>query len=159
MLGMLGIYNEWNLVRAERTLNLQAIDEFWSRPSLGRSENDHRPTRSGRVLASPRVSVDVLDLLNGKVQGGGHELMHRLRVVALHEVGRPAAPAQELFQFFVLNAGKNRRVADFVAVKVKDRQDGAVRNRVQKLIGLPRGRERARFCSATPLAPHSITPG
>ena len=35
MIGMLGIHQERHLVRAERALDLQAIDDFRSRPALG----------------------------------------------------------------------------------------------------------------------------
>ncbi len=71
--------------------------------------------------------------------------MHRRRVVALDEVGHPAAAPQELLQFVVLDAGEHGRVADLVAVQVQDRQHGAVADRVEELVGLPCGRERAGF--------------
>ena len=37
---------------------------------------------------------------------GGHELMHRLRLVAFDEVGRPAAAAEELLQFLMLDRAR-----------------------------------------------------
>ena len=36
-------------------------------------------------------------------------------------------------------------IADLVAIEVQDRQHGAVRNWVEKLVGLPCGRQRPRF--------------
>ena len=35
MIGMLGIHQERHLVRPERALDLQAVDDFRSRPALG----------------------------------------------------------------------------------------------------------------------------
>ena len=71
--------------------------------------------------------------------------MHRLRVVAFDEVGRPAAAAEELLQLLVLDAGQHGRIADLVAVQMQDRQHGAVGDRIEQLVGLPCGRQRAGF--------------
>ena len=73
----------------------------------------------------------------------GHQLVHRLRLVALDEVRRPAAAAQELLQLLVLDARQDGRVADLVAVEVQDRQHRAVGDRVEELVGMPRGGQRA----------------
>jgi hypothetical protein len=93
----------------------------------------------------PRVLLDLPDVLDGLLQRGGHQLMHLFRLVAFDEIGRPAAAAQELLQFLVLDAGEDGRVADLVAVEVQDRQHGAVGDRVEQLVGLPRGRQRPGF--------------
>ena len=71
--------------------------------------------------------------------------MHLFRLVTFHKVGRPAAAAQELLQFLMLDAGQYGRVADLVAIEVQDRQHGSIIDRIEKLVGLPCGRERARF--------------
>ena len=71
--------------------------------------------------------------------------MHLFRLVAFDKIGRPAAAAQKLFQFLVLDAGEDGRVADLVAVEMQDRQHGAVADRVEQLVGLPRGRQRTGF--------------
>ena len=71
--------------------------------------------------------------------------MHRFRIVAFHKVGRPAAASQELLQFLVLDAGQDGRIADLVAIQVQDRQHRSVANRVEKLVGLPGGRQGTRF--------------
>ena len=46
MIGMLRIHQERHLVRAKGALDLQAIDDFRSRPAFRRLEDDHRPARS-----------------------------------------------------------------------------------------------------------------
>jgi len=53
-----------------------------------------------------------------------------------------------MLQLVVLDTGENGRVADLIAVEVQDRQHGAVADRIEELVGLPRGRERARFSFA-----------
>ena len=55
MLGMLGVDQERHLVRPEGALDLQAVDDFRSRPALGRPQDDHGPARpSGVVRGSAR---------------------------------------------------------------------------------------------------------
>ena len=71
--------------------------------------------------------------------------MHHFRLFALDEQRRPAAAPKELFQFLVLDAGEDRRIADLEAVEVQDRQNRAVRDRIEKFVGLPGGRQGARF--------------
>ena len=101
----------------------------------------------GRVvsLLLPRIALDLPDVLDGLIQGGGHELMHLFRLIAFHKVGRPAAAPEELLQFLMLDAGQDGRIADLVAIEVQDRQHGSVGDRVEKLVGLPCGRQGARF--------------
>ena len=79
------------------------------------------------------------------IQGSGHELMHLFRLITFHKVGRPAAASQELLQFLMLDAGQHGRIADLVAIEVQDRQHGSIINGIEKLVGLPCGRQRARF--------------
>ena len=69
--------------------------------------------------------------------------MHLCRVVALDEVGRPAVPLEQGFQFVVGNAGKHGGIVDLVAVELKDRQHRAVTDRVQELVGMPGRGQRA----------------
>ena len=71
--------------------------------------------------------------------------MHCSRLITLHKVGRPATAADELLQFLMFDARQDSRVADLVAVEVQDRQHGSVCNRVEHLVGLPGGRQGARF--------------
>ena len=71
--------------------------------------------------------------------------MHFLRLITFHKVGCPAAASQELLQFLMLNASEYGRVADLVAIEMQDRQHRSVGNWVQKLVGLPCGRERTGF--------------
>ncbi len=65
--------------------------------------------------------------------------------MAFHEERGPAAAAQQLVQFRAGNARQNRRVGNFIAVEVKNREDRAVADRIEELVGVPGGRQRAGF--------------
>ena len=112
MFRMVGVHEQRHLMRAKRALDLQAIDNFGSRPALGRPKDDHRPTRSGGVVPGPGVLLDLPDVADGLVQGRGHELMHCVWIITFHEVGRPAAALEKLLQFLMLDPGQDSGVAD-----------------------------------------------
>ena len=121
-------------MRAERTLNLQAIDEFlapsipWA--TLGRSS----ASVAGRTfLWILRFRLNVADVFDGLVQRGRHELMHLCRVVSLHKVRRPTATAQKLLQLFMIDTRQDGRIADFEAVEMKNWEHGAIRHGIEKL--------------------------
>ena len=143
VLEVIGVDQQRHLVGPERALDLQAVDDFRARPALGRLQHDHRPAPPGRVAGAARMVLHAADALDGLFQRAGHELVHLLRVVTLDEQGLPAAAAQELVQFLVLDAGQDGGVADLVAVEVQDRQHGPVADRAEELVGLPRGGQRA----------------
>ena len=99
--------------------------------------------RAGSLFS--RSLLDCVDLGDGFFDRRRHQPVHRLRIVALDEERRPPATEEELFQFLVLDAGEDRRVADLESVEVQDRQNRAVRDRIEEFVGLPGGRQRARF--------------
>ena len=76
--------------------------------------------------------------------------MHGLRFVTLDEVRRPPAATQELIEIIVIDACKDCRIADLEAVEVQDREDDAVGDWVEELVGMPSGRERAGLGLAVP---------
>jgi hypothetical protein len=84
-----------------------------------------------------------MDILDGHIDGSGHEFMHLLRLVTFYEVWGPAAASQELIQLLMLNASQHSRIADLVAIEVQDRQHRPIGPGIEKLIGLPRSRQRA----------------
>ena len=145
MVGMRGVDEQGNLMRAERAFDLQAVDHLRAGPALGRSQHDHRPTRPRGILVVARALLNRVDLADGVFDRLRHQAVHGFGLVALDEQRSPAATAEELLQFLVLDAGKHCRVADLEAVEVQDRQDRAVRDRIEKLVGLPGGRQRTRF--------------
>jgi hypothetical protein len=79
---------------------------------------------------------------------GGHQFMHRLRLVTLDEMRCISVAPEEVFQFIVADPSEDAGIGDLVAVEVEDRQDYPVGCRVQKFIGMPAGRQRSGFCLA-----------
>ena len=145
MVGMRGVDEQGNLMRPKRAFDLQAIDDLRPGPTLGGSQDDHRPARPRGVFVLSRALLDCVDLADGFFDRRRHQPVHLFRLVALDEQRRPAAAAEELLQFLVLDAREDCRVADLEAVEVQDRQNRAVRDRIEKFVGLPGGRQGARF--------------
>ena len=131
-----------DLVRAPGALDLLAVDRLGAGPALGRPEHDHRPARALGDAALAGRLLDPADLLDHGVHRGGQLLVDVGRVVALDEVGPVAVALHQRRQLVPRDAGEDRRVGDLVAVEVEDRQDGAVRHRVEELVGVPAGRQR-----------------
>ena len=70
-------------------------------------------------------------------------LMHQRRIIAFDVIRRPAAAAEELIQLFRFDAGENSRVGDLVAIQMQDRQHRAIGDRIEELVGMPCGGQRA----------------
>jgi hypothetical protein len=71
--------------------------------------------------------------------------VHLFRLFAFNEEGRPAAAAEDLLQFLMLDAGEDCGVADLEAVEVQNRENRPIRDRIEKFIASPSGRQRTRF--------------
>ena len=143
MFGMLCRDGQGYLMSAERSLDLQAIDDLGSRPAFGGVQDDHRPSRPRSLATRARTLLDPPDLLHGCVECGGHGLVHEVRLVPLDKEGRPTAAAQELLQLLAGDPGQHSGVRDLIAVQMQDRQYRAVGDGIQELVGMPRRRERA----------------
>ena len=132
-----------HLVRAERAFGRFAVDDLRAGPALRRAQDDHGP--AGTLLEPVRagVALDALDLGDHRVERGGHELVHLHRVVALDEIRRVTVAAEERFQFVMRNARQHGGAGDLVAVQVQDGQHGAVVDRIEELVRVPTGGERA----------------
>ena len=98
-----------HLVRAPVALGALAVDLLRAGPALGRAQHDHRPARAFRETILTRVGLDALDFADDRVQRGGHQLVHLLRLVALDEIRRVAIAAEELVQLLVADPGENGR--------------------------------------------------
>jgi len=132
-----------HLVGAPEALHLVTVDLLRAGPALGCAQHDHRPGGAAGRAARPRLFLDPADLEDAVLQGGGHRLVHALGIVAFHEMGRPSVALEQARELLARNPREHRRVVDLVAVEVKDRQDRAVADRVQELVGVPRGRQRS----------------
>lgn len=104
----------------EGSFDLHAIDRLRPGPAFGRDQHDHGPARAGLTAVFAGFELDALNLLHGRVEGGGHGLMHRLPVVLiLHEPRSPAVAAHQLIQLLACDAGEDRRVGNLIPVEVR----------------------------------------
>ena len=142
---MRGRIGERHLMRAERAFDLQAVHPFRPRPAFRRFEDDHRPARTHGVAVDAGFVLDAFDFLHRHVERRGHGLVHQRRLMSLDVIRRPAVAAQELVQFLRFDPREDGRVGDLVAVEVQDRQHRAVGDGIEKLVGLPRRRQRTGF--------------
>ena len=63
--------------------------------------------------------------------------MHGVDVGALHEIGRPAAAAEEFLKFIVRNARQQGGIVDLVSVQMKDGEHSAIARWIQELVDVP----------------------
>ena len=89
------------------------------------------------------VALDVANLVDAVLHRRRHRLVHAVVIGALDEVRRPAVAAQQALQFLMRDARQQRRIVDLVAVQMKDRQHRAIACRVEKLVDVPRRRQRS----------------
>src|SRR5262249_59564165 len=84
-----------------------AINNLWSRPSLGGAKNDLGPARSIRPLRPATVArglLDLPDLRQDLVQRGGKLLMHVGGIVAFYNPRVIAIAVKEFGEFLLVNA-------------------------------------------------------
>src|ERR1035437_6297146 len=137
-------------MRTPRALDLLAVDDLRAGPALGCPKDDHGPgrTQAGTVGAGLRLArtgglLDVTDLVEDGVEGRRELLMYQGGVVAGDEVWLVAISDHEVAQLVLRDAGQDRGVGDLVAVQGQDRQDRAVAHRIEELVRMPAGRQRA----------------
>ena len=100
-------------------------------------------SRARRRL-DPRAALD-LGSRDDLIERGGHQLVHRRRVRALHEARRVAVALEQRAQLLLGNPREHGRVGDLVAVQMQHRQHGAVARRVEELVRVPARRQRTRL--------------
>ena len=76
LLGMMLRIAQGHLVRAERSLHLQPIDELGPGPALGRNQHDHRPVRALGVAAAAGLDLNSANFVDDLIERGGHQLVH-----------------------------------------------------------------------------------
>ncbi len=128
---------------APGALDGPAVDLRGSGPALRCAQHDHRPADPlGRALLAGRA-LHQGDAVQGPVEGLGQGTVDLVRVVAGDVEWFMAVSAQQLVEFGLRDAGQHRRVGDLVAVEVEDGEHGTVVDRVEELVRVPGGGERA----------------
>src|SRR5579875_1054988 len=82
VLRILSYIRERNLMRAERSLDLHAIDDLRPRPTFGRAQDQHRPARPRSAVLGARLPLDCEDTFDEPIQRPRHAAMHLERLVA-----------------------------------------------------------------------------
>ncbi len=145
VLGVVTGGGERHLMGPPRALDRFAVDHLRAGPTLGGAEHDHRPAWTVDYAVDASPTLDLGDLVEHGIQRRGEPLMYGPRFVALHQVRVVSVPVQQGGQLVVADAGEHRRVGDLVAVQVQDRQHGAVADRVEQLVDVPRRGQRSGF--------------
>ena len=131
-------------------LRALAVDLSRAGPALGRAEHDHRPAGTFGEALPMRARLDPPDLADGGVERGRHQFVHLLWLMSLDEIRRISIASQQVIEFLVADAGEDRGIGDLVAVEVKDRQNDAVGQRIQKFVRVPTRRQRSCLRLAIP---------
>ena len=101
VLRLLGQLRQRHLVRAEGAFDLHAIHHLRPGPALGAAQYDHGPGAALAEAARAGFALDLADALHHAVERGGHELVHHVRIVALHEMRLVAVAFEQLHQLVV----------------------------------------------------------
>ena len=132
-------------MRSEGALVRLAVDDRRAGPALRRVEHDHGPARTLGLAAVARQPLDVENAPDGAVECGGHRLVHGGVLVSADVQRRPTVTVQKLIQLLARNAREQSGICYLVAVQMQNRQHGTVCDGIEKLVRMPRGRERTGF--------------
>ena len=114
-------------------------------PALGGAQHDHRPGGPHRFTAGASLGADLENATDRPIHGSSHGLVHGLRFTAFHEDRLPAVAAHQVRQLVPRNPRQQGGVGDLVAIEVQHRQHRPIADRVEELVDVPRGGQRAGF--------------
>src|SRR5215510_8354347 len=81
--------------------------------------------------------------------------MHEFRFITLDKIEPVTIAGKKMSQLLVAQTAQDRRIRDFVAVQMENGKDCSILCRIEKLVGMPAGRERTRF--ALSIANHAAS--
>ena len=94
--GILMHFAHRHLMRSPVVFSLSSVDLFRAGPALWCAKHDHRPAGAFGEPILARIGLDATDLADDGVEGGGHQLVHRLRLITLDEIRRIPVAAEEV---------------------------------------------------------------
>ena len=95
-----------DLVCAPEAFKIMTFEFARSGPAFRGAEYDHWPTRPGHDSVCAGGLLVPANFMDTVFHRSGHCLMHAVDVRALNEIGRPAIAAEQIFQFFMRDAGQ-----------------------------------------------------
>jgi hypothetical protein len=134
-----------NLVSSPVTLQVVVVNLSRGGPSLGASEDDHRPQRSDSLAGITSLLLDLSNIVHAVLKSSSHCLVHGLNVVAFNEIWLPAVTDEKALKFSVRDSSKNSRVVNLVTIEVENRQDSTINNWVEELVAVPGSSKRTSF--------------
>src|SRR5579872_3988195 len=134
-----------HLMSSPEILYLVPIDLLRSGPSFGRSKNNHGPACPVGLASAARLLLNRADLQYASFDSRSHFLMHQLRIVTLDHIWSPSISFKKVLEFIRADAGQQCGVRDLVSVQMKNGQNRAITNGIQKLVRVPRSRQGPRF--------------
>ncbi len=140
------VHHDRHLVCQEVAFNTVSVNHLRTGPSLGSAENDHRPYRSCRISCLTGMLLDRFDGFDDRIHRLSHLAVHRHRVIAFDEIRLPSAAVEEIRDFLVAHAGKNRRIRDLVSIQMKNRKNRTVAHRIEEFVALPGSCQWTGFC-------------
>src|SRR5580700_4408360 len=108
-----------------------------SRPSLGRTQDDHWPPGEFGQPSATRFLLNRFDLFHAPIQSRCHCLVHAVVLRTLDKIRFVSVAFEQIFKIFMADARKNSWIVNFIPVEVQNWQDGAVGDWIEKLIGVP----------------------
>ena len=110
-------------MRAPGALYLMAIHHLGAGPPLGGPQDYHGPPRPLNIPAHSGLILNFANLDDAMIQRGSHGLVHRCGFGPLHPKRLMPQPAKHVFQFIMLQPGKDAGIADLVTIQVQNRKD------------------------------------
>lgn len=124
------------------------VERSRSSPSLGRPEDDQRPSRLDDWLAASRSLLDCSDLLERPVKACGHVPVDSLLPLLLARVlwqteavlddsDLVAVPGVEAGELEVVHRSRDRSLGDLETVDVQNGENGTRDGGIEVLVGVP----------------------
>src|SRR5215469_10591501 len=147
VLGLVHIAHR-HLMASPVVLTLFPIDLGRAGPTLGGAQNDHWPGRTALEALFARFAPDPLYVTCDRVERRRHRAVHLRRLVSFDEIWLIPVAFEQLPEFFFGDSREKAGVGNLVAIEVQNRQNATVALRIEKLVAVPSGCERACFCLA-----------
>src|SRR5689334_17965315 len=95
---------DWYLMRAPCAFYRLAVNKFRPGPAFRTAQANHRPGGPLRGSADPGFALNESNFIDNGIESGRHRLMHRFRLMPLHEVRFVSITREQLSQILITEA-------------------------------------------------------